>query len=160
MGVSAADRFAATYWGECSERMRTVKMNRISRLSNLVGVAAAASVLGGVAFAEEAVGDPARGERAFTFCAACHTFDPAQRRAGPHLRGVVGRTAGTVEGFRYSPAMKKSGIVWTEENLRKFILNPRKEVPGTMMAAGLPNKQDIDHLIAFLRTKSEDAASE
>ena len=95
--------------------------------------------------------DAAAGARVFNRCKACHSID-AERRSpvGPNLSGVLGRAAGTLEGFRYSNAMKAKDIDWTEENLRAFLASPRTFVPGTRMGfGGLRNTEQIDNLIAY-----------
>ena len=76
-----------------------------------------------------AAGDARRGEEIYSRCVACHAL--AYDRTGPHHCGVVGRRAGSVPGFAYSPAMKRSGIVWTEQTLDRFLADPMKTVPGT-----------------------------
>ncbi len=103
---------------------------------------------------EVQAGDPEAGESVFRRCAACHTFDPGQRRAGPHLADLFGRAAGSVEGFRYSDAMTESGITWNEETLRPYLENPRELVPGTRMVLRLRRPQDIEDVIAYLRQRS------
>lgn len=104
------------------------------------------------AFAE---GDVAKGEKLFKRCAACHsvTADGASK-AGPNLHDVVGRTTGTLEGFKYSEAMVKLGAeghVWTPEELDKFIENPKQLVPGTKMTfPGLKKPEDRADVVAYL----------
>lgn len=72
---------------------------------------------------------------------------------GPGLSGVVGRHAGSVSGFMYSEAMKKSNIVWDEKSLDMFIMAPQKVLPGTRMPfPGIPDQKDRQNLIAFLET--------
>ncbi len=100
-------------------------------------------------------GDPARGERVFAQCRACHVADPGVNRVGPSLHGVVGRTAGSVEGFRYSAANRNSGLVWSEEQLFTYLEAPQRTIPGTTMAfAGLRNPQDRADVIAYLKTRA------
>ncbi len=70
----------------------------------------------------------ADGAKVFKRCMACHTLD-GKNKIGPSLKGVVGSEAGKVEGFKYSKAMKESGIVWDEENLDKYLANPRTFIP-------------------------------
>jgi len=113
----------------------------------LVGMA----VAGALSSPALSQGDPASGEQVFRQCSSCHTFDPDQRRPGPHLQGLFGRTAGSVEGFRYSQAMVASNIVWDQESLSTFLVDPRAVVPGTSMAVGLRNEEDLDDLLAFLQ---------
>ncbi len=99
-----------------------------------------------------AEGDAAAGERVFRQCLACHAVDKPQNRVGPTLYGVIGRTAGTVEGFRYSKANAESGVVWTEENLFNYLENPREYIPGTIMAfVGLREAKDRADVIAYIR---------
>ncbi|RAI00067.1 MFS transporter [Acuticoccus sediminis] len=98
--------------------------------------------------------------RAFRMCTACHAVgDGAANKIGPHLNGVVGRPAGGVEGFKYSPAMAEKGgegVVWTPEALETFLRNPRQIVPGTKMAfAGLKQDADVSAVIGYLASYSE-----
>lgn len=105
-----------------------------------------------VALPAWAQGDPEAGEKVFARCKACHVIDKEQNRVGPHLVGIVGRKAGSVEGFKYSDAMKNSGITWTEEELAKYLANPKGEVPGNKMAfAGLKKEDEIANVIAYLK---------
>jgi cytochrome c len=102
--------------------------------------------------AARADGDPARGEKRFEECATCHTFERGVNNVGPSLNGVIGRKAGEIADFRYSPAMKKSGITWTPQTLDTFIADPQKEVPGNRMPfAGMPDAGDRADLIAYLQ---------
>jgi len=100
--------------------------------------------------------DAAAGEKVFRVCKACHQIGPdAHNAIGPVLTGVVGRKAGTYPGYNYSDANKKSGIVWTEDELKKYLQHPAAVVPGTKMTfAGLPKPSDIDNVIAYLKTFS------
>jgi cytochrome c len=94
--------------------------------------------------------DPARGEQVYARCLGCHAL--AFDRVGPHHCGVVGRQAGTVPGFAYSPAMKASATVWDERSLDRFLASPLKAMPGTAMTYdGLPDRQDRADLIAYLK---------
>lgn len=100
-------------------------------------------------------GDATAGEKVFTQCKTCHVAEQGINRVGPSLWGVVGRHSGSIEGFRYSPANKNSGIVWSEEELFKYLEAPQKTVPGTYMAfAGLKKPQDRADVIAYLKTKA------
>jgi cytochrome c len=110
---------------------------------------AAATLLG--AAAARADGDPARGEKQFLECATCHTLQQGVNNVGPSLYGVLGRKAGEIPDFRYSPAMKRSGVTWTAQTLDTFIADPQKEVPGNRMPfAGMPDAGDRADLIAYL----------
>jgi cytochrome c len=98
-----------------------------------------------------AAGDPAHGAQVYKTCGLCHAFE--KNGAGPKHAGVVGRTAGTVPDYRYSPALQKSGIVWTDETLDKWLADPPALVPGTKMFFNLDNAQDRADVIEYLRQK-------
>ena len=105
--------------------------------------------LGRTAYAE---GDATRGKALFNVrCGFCHTVTD-QNGAGPHLSGVFGRKAGTVEGFGYSKALPASGIVWNEQTLDNYLADPSKAVPDTSMQVRIPNAQDRADIIAYLKT--------
>jgi cytochrome c len=90
-------------------------------------------------------------EELYGRCAGCHSLE--QNRTGPRHCDLVGRRAGSVPGFDYSEAMKRSGIVWTEKNLDRFLSNPLKMVPGTTMTyAGIGDPRERAELIAYLRS--------
>ena len=103
-----------------------------------------------------AEGDAARGERSFSKCSACHNIESPRTRLGPHLMGVVGRSAGSVPDYKYSQAMTDAGaqgMVWSDDKLREFLYSPKKTVPGTSMRFfGLWNESEIEDLIAYLKT--------
>lgn len=95
-------------------------------------------------------GDPARGEAIYSRCIACHAL--GYDRTGPRHCGLFGRNAGSVDGFDYSTAMKRSGIVWNETSLDRFLADPMKVVPGTSMGyAGIGDATERADLIAWLR---------
>jgi cytochrome c len=99
-----------------------------------------------------AEGDAEAGERVFNRCRACHVVDQEQNRVGPHLVGIYGREAGSVEGYRYSPALADSGIVWDDETIAAYVEDPRGFIPGNRMAfPGIRNEQEIADLLAYLR---------
>ncbi len=98
-------------------------------------------------------GDPALGEKVFKKCKACHVVDSDKNKTGPHLVNIMGRQAGSVEGFKkYSKAIKESGIVWDEATLDGFLEKPKKYLKGTRMAfAGLKKEEDRANVIAYLK---------
>lgn len=102
----------------------------------------------------------AEGERAFRQCQACHKLgEGARNGSGPMLNGIVGKAAGQVEGFRYSPAlmeMAEGGLVWTPENLDAFLTKPRDFMRGTRMSfAGQRDADKRAAIIAYLSTFDE-----
>ena len=98
-------------------------------------------------------GDPAKGEKLFIQCKACHVLEPGQNRVGPSLHKVVGRAAGTVAGFSYSDANKNSGVTWTTDVLFQYLEDPKGFMPGTKMAfPGIKNAQDRANLVAYLES--------
>jgi len=99
--------------------------------------------------------DAAKGKKLFTKCKACHNADAPKNKIGPYLVGIVGRKAGTADGFtKYSKAIKDSGIVWDEANLDKWLTNPKGMYPGTkMIYPGLKNADDRANVIEYLKTK-------
>ncbi len=114
--------------------------------------AAIAGLFAGLCLGAGAVAgaDAARGEQLYNRCAACHAL--ASDRVGPRHCGVVGRPAGSVPGFDYSPAMKKSRLQWDAKTLDRFLTKPMSVVPGTSMTYdGVPLQQDRSDLIAYLQ---------
>ena len=102
--------------------------------------------------AARADGDAARGEARFQDCAACHKLEAGSNNVGPSLHGIFERKAGALADFRYSPAMKRSGISWTPETLDKFITDPQAMVPANRMPyAGMASATDRADLIAYLQ---------
>lgn len=95
-------------------------------------------------------GDAKRGEEVYEKCGACHS--PDENRVGPMHKGVVGRKAGTVPDFDYSPELKASGITWTEANLEKWLTDPDTMVPGNKMGFHLEDPQERADVIAYLKT--------
>lgn len=102
------------------------------------------------------MGDPARGEELFQQCIACHEVGPgARNKVGPHLNEVFGRTAGSVEGFRYSKSMDRAhgdGLVWDLTTLDAYFENPRVLISGTRMSfRGLKDAGERGDVLAYLR---------
>jgi cytochrome c len=103
-----------------------------------------------VAFAD-LTGDAAAGETVFAQCRTCHLIDEGKNGVGPSLYGIIGRTAGSIEGFNYSEANASSGITWTPEVMYEYLEAPREYMPGTRMAfPGLKDPQDRADVIAYL----------
>ena len=119
----------------------------------LISVAAASLVVLSTIPSAAAEGDAALGQKAFQRCSACHSTTD-QKKVGPGLGDVVGRTAGTMEGVRYSAAMKASGLVWDEATLDRFLAAPRDVVPKTTMTISVPKPEDRQNIIAYLKSLS------
>ena len=122
------------------------------RSSKILGLgivfAFAFTLVSGVAMA----GDVKKGKKGFKKCKACHALVVGKNKVGPTLAGIFGRTSGTVEGFKYSPAMKDAGIVWTEETMDAFLAKPKKYIKGTKMAfPGMKKEAKRKDLIAYLK---------
>ena len=117
------------------------------RLLTIVG----ATTLALAAPAHAQQGDAARGEQKFVECAACHSVERGVNNVGPSLAGLFGRHAGSLPDFRYSAAMRKSGITWTPLTLDEYIADPQKRIPANRMPyAGLPDAAARADLIAYL----------
>jgi len=96
--------------------------------------------------------DATRGQEIYRKCASCHTIEANGRnRAGPRLHGLFGRVAGSVADYRYSEALKSSGIIWTDQTLDAYLKDSEAFVPGTKMYGGLSQDQDREDLIAYLK---------
>jgi cytochrome c len=102
-------------------------------------------------------GDAAKGEKIYVKCKTCHDIDKGVNKVGPSLKGLVGRKAAAVPDFKYSEAMiakGAEGVVWDEATLTAYLPDPKAFVPKTKMVfAGLKKPEDIENLIAFLKTK-------
>lgn len=124
-------------------------MNRpLARISALTALA---SLLAATFIAPPAgagTGDPGRGKALYQGCNACHSID--DNDIGPKHRGVVGRRAGTVGDYNYSPALKASGLTWDPATLDRWLTNPSALVPGTKMYFKLDSPQDRADIIAYL----------
>ncbi len=108
-------------------------------------------VITAVASVSAFAADANHGKELFLACAACHT--EKADALGPSLKGVVGRKAAALETFRYSPAMTRSNITWTEANIREYLMDPQGKVKGNRMPfSGMTNRTDVDDIIAHLVT--------
>lgn len=100
--------------------------------------------------------DAAEGAKVFKKCMVCHTAEDTTNKVGPSLKGIVGRKAASVEGFKYSDAMlakAAEGVIWDEATLTAYLPDPKAFVPGTKMVfPGLKKPQDVANLIAYLKT--------
>ncbi len=137
---------------------------KIGVLSVTAGFLLAAAHWVGYAAADE-IGDAESGEKIFRKCASCHQVGKgAEHRVGPHLNGIFGRKAGTVDGYeRYSEGLVRAGndgLVWSLEKLHAYLENPKYLVSGTRMNfAGLKDRQDRADVLAYLRRFSDNPAN-
>jgi cytochrome c len=128
--------------------------------TGLSSVAAAALMMGAMSPVAAQDGNAEEGAEVFKKCRACHDVGPdAKNKVGPLLNGIIGRKAGTIDGFAYSDANKTAGaggLVWSEDVLFKYLENPLTFMKGTKMAfAGLKDAQDRKDLIAYLKKFSK-----
>ncbi|MBS0524516.1 MAG: cytochrome c family protein [Proteobacteria bacterium] len=86
-------------------------------------------------------------------CFTCHTSDAGKNKIGPSLHGVIGRKAGSVQGFAYSSAMKDANVTWDDQTLDKYLSDPKKFIPGNKMAyAGIKKEDERKEVIAYLKS--------
>ncbi len=98
-------------------------------------------------------GNAQRGIKVYMRCFACHSVKEGRHGTGPSLHGVMGRPAGTQDGYQYSGAMTGAGITWSEDVMAAFLSNPTQYLPGTSMAfEGLYDEQDIADLLSYLNS--------
>jgi cytochrome c len=96
--------------------------------------------------------DAVHGEKLYDDCIACHSLQPGVHGIGPSLHGISNRQAGEIADYRYSPALKRSGIIWTADTLDAFIADCQQFLPGNRMPyAGMPDAADRADLIAYLQ---------
>jgi cytochrome c len=96
------------------------------------------------------------GKKSFETCIACHSLKADDNGTGPTLHQLIGRTAGTLPGFRFSGPMKRSAIVWDAQTLSEFLRNPQERVPGTRMPfSGISDEKELKALVKYLETASK-----
>jgi cytochrome c len=125
--------------------------NRLGRVALLSGIA----YLGLSTFSTSEDADVPSGQLLFNnACRTCHSIREGDNRLGPHMRGIIGRKAGSLPNYSYSSAMRGANFVWNEENLERFIANPDETVPGNNMKpyGGLASAESRAKVIAFLKT--------
>ena len=141
-------------------------------MKRFVGLALVSSIaLFGSAAVALAAGDAEKGQKVFNKCKACHSLEAGKNKVGPSLLGIVGRQAGTVEGYKYSKinlAAGEAGLVWTEEAILEYLPDPNAylkkhltdngkadQAKGrTKMTFKLKKEQDRLDVIEFLKTQT------
>jgi cytochrome c len=94
--------------------------------------------------------DAEHGKVLFKTCAACHNDSP--NALGPNLQGVFGRKSASLDDFRYSNPMMRANLLWDEANLRAYISDPQRKVPGNRMPfGGMSESKDLDDIVDFLK---------
>jgi cytochrome c len=117
--------------------------------------------IGASAFAAGAVKKPSTnsleaGKKSFEACIACHSLKPGEDGAGPSLHKLIGRSAGSAEGFRFSGPMKRSGVVWDQASLTEFLRNPQEKVPGNRMPfSGMTDEAELKALVGYLESAAK-----
>lgn len=97
--------------------------------------------------------DAGKGKKIFNKCKACHALKAGKKKVGPSLHGIIGRQAGSETYYKYSKAMKASGVAWTADNLDKYLKAPKKFIPKNKMPfGGLKKAKDRANIIAYLKT--------
>ena len=126
------------------------------------GTLTALALLALTAQASAAEGNPARGQRLFGACAACHSLQPDSNMTGPSLANVWNRKAGSLPSFnRYSDALKSANIVWNDKTLDEWIKDPQNIVPGNQMTfVGIKDAQPRADLLAFLKEGTQRGGSQ
>jgi len=116
----------------------------------------AAVLTAGSQLAHAQEGDAAAGEKVFKKCQACHTASEEKNKVGPYLKGVVGRQAASVEGFKYGDALKAKAAeigAWDEAKIVEYLADPKAYIGGTSkMAFKLKDEQDRKNVAAYLAT--------
>jgi len=119
----------------------------------LSGILSGAVVLLSLALTAQAqgVGDAQRGAQVFDRCKVGHSLEPGKNMLGPRLHGLIGRKAGTVPGYAYSPAMKNVNVIWNADTLSKYLSDPKAFVPGDKLAfVGINDPTKLGDLLAYL----------
>lgn len=123
-------------------------------MKRLVARSLALTLLSSLAVTGQAgAADVEAGKKVFNKCAACHSVEPGKTKVGPSLWGVVGRKAGTLEGYSFSAAMKNSGLTWDVSTLELYLAKPSEVVKGSKMAfAGIKDPTELADVVAYLQT--------
>jgi cytochrome c len=125
-------------------------MSMQSKIIPAIALVSGAALLAAFAAGGGTKGDTNAGRYAFEKrCTGCHSLD--HEKTGPRLTGVVGRKAGAVAAFPYSDGVKKSGLVWSEAVLDKWLQDPESVIPDTDMTFRLDSPAERAAIIAFLK---------
>jgi len=126
-----------------------VALRGIHRMNPIAKLLCAAGLIAGLP-AAHADGDASHGKQLYAVrCAICHSID--YNGVGPTHKNLVGRKAGSVQGYAYSDALKNSRVVWDEASLKQWLTEPEKFIPGQKMFISIPNAQDRADIVAYLQ---------
>jgi len=129
--------------------MSPIKRTRALRLSRHIFPVILLGILSETSQAQ----DLKPGESLFQVCVACHSTKAGEQGMGPSLAGIFGRQAASQPGFRYSSALKKTGVAWNEQSLNAYLADPQAFAPGNRMPySGMPDATERTDLIAYLKT--------
>jgi cytochrome c len=123
--------------------------------SKILGMSILAAAISFTSFAkaDNEVMMQAAGQEIFKKCGACHSADGSKNTFGPSLVGVINRKAASLPRFAYSDALKKSGLIWTEANLRRWVAGNDILVPGTRMRhVQITDMAEQNYLLAYLKS--------
>ena len=99
--------------------------------------------------------DAQRGAQVFAQCKICHSLEAGKNMVGPSLHGLIGRQAGSVPGYAYSPAMKNANVTWDDDTLSKYLADPKAFIPGDKMVfPGVKDPSKLGDLLAYLNQAS------
>ncbi|WP_315836856.1 c-type cytochrome [Bradyrhizobium prioriisuperbiae] len=117
------------------------------------GLRVVVAMCGAIAAAPVMAADVGAGKALFEQCVACHGEAGAGTEQGPSLHAIIGRKAGQMQNFRYSRAMQRSGIVWSEDTLVQYLSNPQDVVPGNRMPfGGLATPEESKDVVSYLES--------
>ena len=101
-------------------------------------------------------GDAQRGAQLLNQCKICHSLEAGKKMVGPSLHGLIGRKAGSVPGYTYSPAMKNAAVTWDDDTLSKYLTDPKALIPGDKMAfPGVKDQSQLTDLLAYLHQATQ-----
>jgi cytochrome c len=127
-----------------------ISEKRVMKLSGILSGAVVLLPLTLVAQAQ-GLGDAQRGAQVFAQCKICHSLEAGKNMVGPSLHGLIGRKAGSVPGYAYSPAMKNANITWNDDALSKYLADPKAFIPGDKMVfLGIKDPSKLGDLLAYL----------
>ena len=100
--------------------------------------------------------DPAKGKKVFRKCVACHSLQECKNKIGPPLNNLLGRKAGSVEGYKYSKAMATHGKLWSFEEMNGFLIKPKDWIKGTKMTfVGLKKETERAAVILYMNNNTD-----